>query len=139
MPLDLHLNKRFPLHQENGSFTFFLLIMLFHTFQEKSRKSTKKPSPLLARVLSGLIKKVDRLSKVFWFKKYMHIVESTAKKSQVEVKMESKTKVPLFTRITGLNHVHQTYECHNKTLSLSPCPTHSECVPAVQGSMGGAQ
>ena len=52
------------IHQENGSFTFFVLFVLFHAFLKKSRKSMKKPSPLLARVLFKLVRKVDHFSKV---------------------------------------------------------------------------
>jgi hypothetical protein len=57
-----------PLHQENVMFAFFVLFVLFLIF---FLKSMKKPSPLLARVLFKLVKKVDHFSKVPQHKKYM--------------------------------------------------------------------
>jgi len=51
------------LHQENPYFTFCAFLcffVLFHAFYKIFRKSTKKPSHLLARVLSEPVKKVNR-------------------------------------------------------------------------------
>jgi len=50
-------------HQEDPSFAFWCFFMLFLLFYEKSRKSMKKPSATLARVLSKGVKKVYCLQK----------------------------------------------------------------------------
>src|SRR5260221_8085665 len=54
------------LHQENPSFAFrafSCFFVLFRAFYQKNRKSTKKPSPLLARLLSELVKKANPFPK----------------------------------------------------------------------------
>ena len=83
-------------HQQNPSFTFCTFFFTFCAFYKKSTKSTKEPSPLLARVLSEALKKVDRLSKVFYLKKHMYIDKSTAKINKVGVRLASKIEVPVF-------------------------------------------
>src|SRR5260221_10559925 len=71
--VEFGLNGLFPfwplwgfLHQENPSFAFrafSCFFVLFRAFYQKNRKSTKKPSPLLARLLSELVKKANPFPK----------------------------------------------------------------------------
>ena len=63
-PASISLFSSASRHQENPYFTFCAFLcffMLFHAFYKNFRKSTKKPSHLLARVLSEPVKKVNRL------------------------------------------------------------------------------
>src|SRR5260221_12419338 len=59
-------NISYTVHQENPSFAFLAFscfFVLFRAFYQKNRKSTKKPSPLLARLLSELVKKANPFPK----------------------------------------------------------------------------
>jgi len=60
-------------HQENPLFAFWCFFYFFGAFHEKCRKSMKKPSPLLARVLSKAVKKVHCFQKYSRSQKYIKV------------------------------------------------------------------
>jgi len=84
------IDKASNLHQEDPSFAFLCFFMLFLLFYEKSRKSTKKPSATLARVLSEAVKKVYCLQKYFRSKKYSQKITSSDKMEVVSVILHEK-------------------------------------------------